>query len=32
MIKNIEGTTIEAKIENEQFKLLEETKRKIEEF
>ena len=29
MIKNIEGTTIEAKSENEQFELLEETKRKI---
>lgn len=32
MMTNIEGTTIEVKIEDEQFKLPEEIKRKIEEF
>lgn len=32
MIKNIEGTTIKAKIEDKQFELPEEIRRKIEEF
>lgn len=32
MIKNIEGTTIRANIEDEQFELPEEIRRKIEKF